>query len=108
VLAGFSTIAALGVIYYSLRTAPTLYRFQVTLALLLGGIVGNLIDRALTGRVIDFIDVYVSIYHWPTFNVADSAISVGAVLLAYELFRPERREEIEAEGVVLAPEEGEG
>ena len=51
------------------------------LAAVLGGAVGNLIDRVATGRVVDFIDIYVGDWHWPAFNVADSAITVGAILL---------------------------
>jgi signal peptidase II len=51
------------------------------LALVLGGAVGNLIDRIRIGEVIDFIDLYYQHWHWPAFNVADSAISVGAVML---------------------------
>ena len=91
-LVGASTFAASLVLYYMIRAAASERRMQVTLSLLLGGITGNLIDRILMGRVIDFIDVYVSDYHWPTFNIADSAISVGAVLLAWELFVTERHE----------------
>ena len=56
------------------------------LALVLGGAVGNLIDRTLYGYVIDFIDVYYQYWHWPAFNVADSAISIGAGLLILDLF----------------------
>ncbi len=55
------------------------------IGLIFGGAVGNLIDRSRFGAVIDFIDVYVSRYHWPAFNVADSAITVGVVLLAVRL-----------------------
>mgnify|MGYP003573051663 CR=1 FL=1 len=51
------------------------------LSLVIGGALGNLIDRLLTGRVVDFIDVYYERWHWPAFNVADSAITVGVVLL---------------------------
>ncbi len=51
------------------------------LSLVLGGAIGNLIDRLIYGHVIDFIDVFYSTYHFPTFNVADSAITVGATLL---------------------------
>ena len=60
---------------------------QTIYALLFAGIVGNLIDRIQTGRVVDFIDVYVGSYHWPTFNVADSAITVGVILLLLSGFR---------------------
>ena len=59
----------------------------LALALILGGAVGNLVDRVLYGHVIDFIDVYYGSWHWPTFNVADSAISIGAFLLLLDAFR---------------------
>ena len=54
------------------------------LMLILGGAAGNLTDRLLNGYVIDFVDVYYRAWHWPAFNVADSAITVGAVLLALD------------------------
>jgi len=57
------------------------------LALILGGALGNLIDRAIYGHVIDFLDVYYQQHHWPAFNIADSAISVGAVLLIYDAIK---------------------
>jgi len=53
------------------------------LALVLGGALGNLIDRLVYGYVIDFIDVYFRTYHWPTFNIADTAITVGAAILIF-------------------------
>lgn len=56
------------------------------LSLILGGAIGNVIDRFLHGHVIDFIDIYYQHYHWPAFNVADSAICVGAALLMLESF----------------------
>jgi signal peptidase II len=55
-----------------------------SLSLVLGGATGNLVDRLLNGYVIDFMDVYYQQWHWPTFNVADSAISIGAVLLVID------------------------
>jgi signal peptidase II len=64
---------------------------QVSIAGILGGAVGNLIDRLRFGEVIDFLDVYVESYHWPAFNVADSAISVGVVCLIIH-FAFERKE----------------
>lgn len=54
-----------------------------SLALILGGAVGNLIDRVWHGYVIDFFDVYYGRYHWPAFNIADSAITVGAAILIF-------------------------
>lgn len=58
----------------------------ITLSLILGGAMGNLIDRIRWGEVVDFIDLHWHHYHWPAFNVADSAISVGLVLLIIGLF----------------------
>jgi signal peptidase II len=70
-----------------------IYRLPVTwrwlaaaLALVLGGAIGNLIDRIMYGYVIDFIDVYYQNWHWPAFNVADSAISIGVVMLIIDTF----------------------
>ena len=56
----------------------------VALMLVLGGALGNVIDRVRFGYVVDFIDVYYRAWHWPTFNIADSAISIGAVLLVLD------------------------
>jgi signal peptidase II len=61
-------------------------RQQAALALVMGGATGNLYDRVARGAVTDFIDVHVGVYHWPTFNVADSAITAGALLLAADLW----------------------
>ena len=57
------------------------------LAFILGGAIGNLIDRALYGEVIDFLDVYWSNYHWPAFNVADSFITIGVTITLFYLIR---------------------
>lgn len=59
----------------------------ISISLILGGAIGNVIDRLLLGYVIDFIDVYYGTYHWPAFNIADSAICVGAALLIIDSFR---------------------
>ncbi len=56
----------------------------MALVLVLGGAIGNLVDRLIYGYVIDFIDVYYQNWHWPAFNVADSAITVGAILIAFD------------------------
>jgi signal peptidase II len=60
---------------------------QVGMALIIGGAVGNVLDRLMRRGVTDFIDLHVGSYHWPTFNVADSAIVAGAALVLLELFR---------------------
>jgi signal peptidase II len=77
--------AAVAVFYYFLRTPRNDDRVLGACALLLAGIIGNLTDRARLGYVIDFIAVHAGPYHWPTFNVADASISIGALLLAYDL-----------------------
>lgn len=59
----------------------------IALSLILGGAIGNLIDRMAHGYVIDFLDVYYNAWHWPKFNVADSVISVGVVMLLIDSFR---------------------
>ena len=59
---------------------------SIALSLILGGAIGNLIDRIATGRVVDFIQWYYADYYWPAFNIADSAICVGAVLLLISSF----------------------
>jgi len=58
----------------------------ISISLILGGAIGNVIDRIYFGYVIDFLDVYVGSYHWPAFNIADSAICVGAALLIIDSF----------------------
>ena len=63
------------------------------IVLIIGGAVGNSLDRLLYGYVIDFIDVYYGVYHWPVFNLADSAITLGALMLVIiALFDPKRNE----------------
>jgi signal peptidase II len=91
ILAGISTVAALGVGYYLIRSAASNKRLNYALAFLLAGIVGNLFDRVRLGEVVDFIDFHwYEKYTWPTFNIADAAICVGAALLAIEMMREEK------------------
>ena len=79
---------AIGCISYLLKTVrPQQKMLIVSLSLILGGAVGNLIDRLLMGEVIDFIDLHWYQYHWPAFNVADSAITIGVVLLFLQVMR---------------------
>jgi len=66
-------------------------RARVALVLILGGAAGNVIDRLVYGYVIDFIDVFYGSWHWPTFNIADSAISVGAALLLLDALLGHRK-----------------
>ncbi len=77
-------------ILHWLRDLPRGARwFPLALSLILGGAVGNVIDRVRIGAVVDFIDFHVGDWHWPAFNVADSAICVGAALLVIAMFRQE-------------------
>ena len=82
-------VAAMGLILYLYRKTPSEYPvLSMGLALIFGGAFGNMIDRLRIGRVIDFIDMHVGTLHWPAFNIADSAITVGMVIFAfYILFR---------------------
>ena len=81
-----SSIVAMGLIFYLYAKTPPGQRFlEFGLSLILGGAVGNVIDRIRIGKVIDFLDVYVKDLHWPAFNVADSAITIGIVLFIYHL-----------------------
>jgi len=88
-LSAFTSAAAAVVVIYSLRTPARDRLLQVALALILGGALGNLFDRLRYGYVIDFLEFYFHSYHWPSFNVADSAITTGVVLLAVEMLRHE-------------------
>lgn len=83
--------AALLLVAAMLWTSPTMDRLSVAgLALILGGASGNVFDRILSGRVTDFLELYIGSLHWPTFNLADSAIVVGSALLILDLMRPKR------------------
>lgn len=78
-------VALLAIVAYAARLPSTSRLPQTALALVTGGAVGNLIDRARLGYVIDFVDVYWRSHHWPAFNVADSAITVGVTLLVVDM-----------------------
>jgi signal peptidase II len=82
---GLAIVAAAAVFYYFVRSPRNDDRALGACALLLAGITGNLTDRARLGYVIDFVVLHAHSYHWPTFNVADASITIGALLLAYDL-----------------------
>jgi signal peptidase II len=84
VLLTLASLAALGlVIYYFFKTPPNEKILKISLSLILAGALGNLTDRVFRGSVIDFLDFSVKGWHWPSFNVADSCISIGALLLVF-------------------------
>lgn len=90
-----AAVAAVAVLYYFFRTTRNDDRILGACALLLAGILGNLTDRVRLGFVIDFILAYYRSFHWPVFNIADASISMGALLLIYDMFatgKQERRE----------------
>ncbi len=91
VVAALSIVALLVLVRVALRVLPTGgVAGVVAIGLIFGGAVGNLIDRARFGAVVDFVDVHWHGWHWPAFNVADSTISIGVALLALRLLREPR------------------
>ena len=90
-LIGVSIFASGLIVYYVMKMKTEDILLTYGMSLIMGGAVGNLIDRVRLGEVIDFLDVYWKTYHWPAFNVADSLICVGVGLLALDMFREEKR-----------------
>ncbi len=86
-LVGFS-LAALALVLYLLWRGVSSRPTGWGLGLILGGALGNLLDRVRAGQVVDFLDFHVAGYHWPAFNLADSAVVIGALLLMVEVLRP--------------------
>jgi len=89
-LIGFALVAT-GIVIALLLRSPDRRMLCTGLALILGGAIGNLIDRVRFGQVVDFLDFHARGWHWPAFNVADSAITVGAALLILDGFRKHER-----------------
>jgi signal peptidase II len=90
ILVSFALVAAV-IVSVLLVRSPGRPLFCAGLALILGGALGNVIDRLRFGYVVDFLDVHAGAWHWPAFNVADSAITVGAALLILDGFRHHER-----------------
>ena len=88
---GITVLAILLIIYYIVKSKQETLLIVISLALIFGGAVGNLIDRIRFGAVVDFLDFYIGTWHWPAFNVADSAISIGAVLMIWEMLVNRRK-----------------
>ena len=82
----FASIATLIIVYYLYRTRYDGFATRLALSLILGGAIGNLIDRYAYGQVIDFIDVGYASARWPVFNIADSGVTVGMIILITILF----------------------
>lgn len=84
-----AALALVGAMLWNARRMDRLTAFG--LGLILGGAAGNVFDRVASGRVTDFLEFYVGSFHWPTFNVADSAIVVGSALLLLDVLKPKRQ-----------------
>ena len=97
-------IAATLVVYFFWRTPRSDDRIMGALALLLAGIIGNVVDRLRLGFVVDFIDVQFGSWHYPTFNVADMAIVAGAGLLIIDMFLSKRKQQAETRPVGSVPD----
>jgi len=84
---GISVIAIAVILYLLIKEK----RHLLPYSLILGGAIGNLIDRITIGHVTDFIDLYVGRFHWPAFNVADSSLTVGIIILFIEILRTDKK-----------------
>jgi signal peptidase II len=84
--AGLALVISVVIAVWLSRLKPHETLLAVALSLVLGGAIGNLIDRLAYGYVIDFLDVYYQTWHWPAFNIADSAITLGVILMLVESF----------------------
>jgi signal peptidase II len=86
-----TSVVALGVVgYLSLRLRPEERFSQWGLALIMSGAIGNVVDRVRFGYVVDFFDAFIGQHHWPAFNVADAAITIGAILYGIDLLWPSK------------------
>ncbi|MBN1473065.1 MAG: lipoprotein signal peptidase [Syntrophaceae bacterium] len=88
---GITLLAMALIIYYIVKSENESFLIILSLSLIFGGAVGNLIDRVRFGAVVDFLDFYIGSWHWPAFNVADSAITVGALLMLWEFIVRRRK-----------------
>lgn len=87
VLSGVTLIIIVGLLFWLYRLPARDKLSAISLNLIIGGAIGNLIDRFRLGHVVDFIDVYYQNWHWPTFNLADSWVCIGAAILIWGLFK---------------------
>jgi signal peptidase II len=92
VLLNAGALLALAVVtYYFFKTPPEMFLTKLSFALIISGAMGNIADRIFRGYVIDFLDFYAGRFHWPFFNLADSCITVGAIILIVNLFRSQKK-----------------
>ncbi|KUP07035.1 peptidase A8 [Bacillus coahuilensis m2-6] len=86
-----TTIVIIGILYYLHTEAKGNKLFSVSLALLLGGAIGNFIDRIFRKEVVDFIDTYIGSYDFPIFNIADSSLTIGVIFVMISIILDERK-----------------
>jgi len=90
-----ASVVSIGLVIWIYKLKPEEKATALSLAFILGGAIGNLIDRIRLGYVVDFIDVYYDTAHWPAFNIADSAIFIGAAIMIITSFKPVKNTEPE-------------
>lgn len=89
---GVAVIALVVILLFQRKLGRQNSLYTISLAFIAGGAIGNLIDRVCYGSVVDFLDVYIGSHHWPAFNVADSAITVGVAIFLITQFLEDRQE----------------
>jgi signal peptidase II len=90
----FATISVIAIFFLwtlFVKTPKEAFLGRLSIAMVMGGAMGNLVDRIRFGEVVDFLDFYIGSHHWPAFNVADSCISVGVTLMIWYFIREDRR-----------------
>lgn len=89
-----TVIVVIAIVYYLEKHAKGKPLFQLSLAFILGGAIGNFIDRLFRKQVVDFLDTYIFTYDFPIFNIADSALTIGVVLMFLQMIREGREEKV--------------
>jgi len=92
---GFSIIAIIAILIFFHQTPPENKIVRVGLILIFSGAIGNMIDRILYQEVVDFLDLFVGSYHWPAFNIADSCITIGVLLMFVDLIQAGKAPQVE-------------
>jgi len=90
-----TAVVVVGIIYYMPKLIKEHRGYGIALGVLLGGTIGNFIDRLFRGEVVDFVDVYIGSYSFPIFNVADAALTLGVIFLLILMFMQDRKEKKE-------------
>lgn len=87
-----TVLVAAAIIYYMEKHAKGKPLFQISLAIILGGAIGNFIDRLFRKEVVDFLDTYIFTYDFPIFNIADAALTIGVILMFIQMIKEEKKE----------------